>query len=254
MPDTSSLVNALTAQMADVLGAMTGVATRAMPAVGASEVDWHVPVLVSGTATGTVSLGLSADGARHLVGAILGDAATVVDADITDTLRELLGQAAAAHVHGAGHGVLLDVGTAERSASAAPTDARQFDLMIGAAPPLRLVAWGRISSTRTERPRTPPALPAAGGGGTAPRNLDVVLDIELPISVRFGETQMTLDALARLGPGSMIDLERAPDDPVDVLVNGRLVARGQVVVVSGCYGVRINEVVSPADRLRSIAL
>ena len=52
----------------------------------------------------------------------------------------------------------------------------------------------------------------------------------------------------------MIDLARSPDDPVDLLVNGRLVARGQVVVVSGCYGVRVSEVVSPADRLRSLEL
>ena len=81
-----------------------------------------------------------------------------------------------------------------------------------------------------------------------------MLDIELPITVRFGETQMTLESLARLGPGSMIDLDRSPDDPVDLLVNGRLVARGQVVVVSGCYGIRVNEVVSPADRLRSLEL
>jgi flagellar motor switch protein FliN/FliY len=52
----------------------------------------------------------------------------------------------------------------------------------------------------------------------------------------------------------MIDLARSPDDPVDLLVNGHLVARGQVVVVAGCYGVRVNEVVSPADRLRSLEM
>jgi flagellar motor switch protein FliN/FliY len=64
---------------------------------------------------------------------------------------------------------------------------------------------------------------------------------------------MTLDALTRLGPGSVIDLGRSPDDPVDVLVNGRVVARGEVVVVAGSYGVRITEVVSAADRLRTMS-
>jgi flagellar motor switch protein FliN/FliY len=63
---------------------------------------------------------------------------------------------------------------------------------------------------------------------------------------------MSLDDLTKLGPGSMIDLGRSPDDPVDVLVNGRLVARGEVVVVAGNYGVRVLEVMSAPDRVRSL--
>jgi len=92
------------------------------------------------------------------------------------------------------------------------------------------------------------ATPGAGWSG----NLDVILDIDLPLSVRFGTTDLTMDALTRLGPGALIDLGRTPDEPVDLLVNGRLVARGEVVVVSGNYGVRVLEVVSAADRLRSM--
>ena len=83
-------------------------------------------------------------------------------------------------------------------------------------------------------------------------NLDVILDIDMPLSVRFGEAVLSLDLLTRLGPGSLIELSRQPDDPVDVLINGRLVARGEVVVVSGNYGVRVTEVVSAAERLRSM--
>jgi flagellar motor switch protein FliN/FliY len=85
-----------------------------------------------------------------------------------------------------------------------------------------------------------------------PPNLDVILDIELPMAVRLGSTEMTLDELTRLGPGSMIDLGRSPEEPVDILVNGHTVARGDVVVVGGNYGVRIREVVSAADRIRSL--
>lgn len=92
------------------------------------------------------------------------------------------------------------------------------------------------------------------GQPSYPANLDVILDIDLPLAVRFGETEMTLDALTRLGPGSIIDLARAPDEPVDVLVNGRLVARGEVVIVGGSYGVRVTEVMSAADRLRSMGV
>jgi flagellar motor switch protein FliN len=71
----------------------------------------------------------------------------------------------------------------------------------------------------------------------------VLLDIDLPLVVRFGCTDLPLKSLSRLGPGSVIDLSRAPDDPVEVLVGGRVVARGEVVVVSGSYGIRIVDIV-----------
>ena len=79
-------------------------------------------------------------------------------------------------------------------------------------------------------------------------NLGLILDIDLPLAVRLGATEMTLDALTRLSPGSVIDLLRAPDEAVDVLVNGKLVARGEVVVVGGNYGVRITDIMSEAER------
>ena len=64
---------------------------------------------------------------------------------------------------------------------------------------------------------------------------------------------MTLQALTKLGPGTTLDLERSPDDPVDVMVNNTVIARGEVVVVAGNYGVRVTEVVSASDRIRSMA-
>ncbi|BCS33524.1 hypothetical protein TBR22_A27510 [Luteitalea sp. TBR-22] len=266
MGDTKSLLDALATNLGESLGAMTGTAVRTMPTVGGATVDWQVPVQVGGSAVGTVWVGLSQDGATQLVAAILGDPSLVTDADIVDTLKELLGQAAGAHVHGEGKGLTLTVDAPGPGATPLMPDAQYYDLMVGAADPIRLVAWGRTIAGLAPEPARPaaaamPAPPAAppapvpvAAAMPPPRNLDVVLDIELPITVRFGETQMTLENLARLGPGSMIDLARSPDDPVDLLVNGHLVARGQVVVVSGCYGVRVNEVVSPADRLRSLQM
>jgi flagellar motor switch protein FliN len=70
--------------------------------------------------------------------------------------------------------------------------------------------------------------------------------------VRFGCTDMPLRSLARLGPESLIDLGRSPDDPVEMLVGNRVVARGEVVVVAGSYGVRILDVVSPRDRIKTL--
>lgn len=260
MGDTKSLLDALASNLGESLGAMTGTAVRTMPTVGEATVDWQVPVQVGGSAVGTVWLGMSQDGATHLVAAILGDPSLVTEADIVDTLKELLGQAAGAHVHGEGKGLNLTVESPVPGAAPMLPDAQYYDLMVGTNEPIRLVGWGRtITGLTPEPPRAaapaPPAPPAVlPPAALPPRNLDVVLDIELPITVRFGETQMSLENLARLGPGSMIDLARSPDDPVDLLVNGHLVARGQVVVVAGCYGVRVNEVVSPADRLRSLQM
>jgi len=82
--------------------------------------------------------------------------------------------------------------------------------------------------------------------------LDVILDIDLPVVVRFGRTELPLRVVTRLGPGSVIDLGRSPDDPVELLVSDRVVARGEVVVVGGNYGIRIVDVVSPSERMRSL--
>ncbi|MEW5981052.1 MAG: FliM/FliN family flagellar motor switch protein [Acidobacteriota bacterium] len=94
--------------------------------------------------------------------------------------------------------------------------------------------------------------PARSGAGQLPPNLDLVLDIELPVWARFGQTEMTLAQLAKLGPGTSIDLDRSPEDPVELLVNDTVVARGDVVVASGHYGIRVTEVVGRADRMRSL--
>lgn len=73
-------------------------------------------------------------------------------------------------------------------------------------------------------------------------NLDVLKDIELPVSLRFGRTRMTLQELVRLGTGSVIPLDGSAGDPVELLVNGRVVARGEAVIVQNSYGIRISEI------------
>lgn len=106
-------------------------------------------------------------------------------------------------------------------------------------------------------PKAPPMPPPSPGNRTVATalespNLDVVLDIELPLVVRFGRTVMTLKALSALGPGSIVDMGRSPDDPVELLVSERVIARGEVVIVGGNYGIRITDLVSAAERIRAL--
>lgn len=86
----------------------------------------------------------------------------------------------------------------------------------------------------------------------APRNIERLLDVELDVIVRFGITNVPLRDVVRMGVGTMIELNRAVDEPVELLVNGRPLARGEVVVVDGYYGVRITEIGPAVERAASI--
>jgi flagellar motor switch protein FliN/FliY len=88
--------------------------------------------------------------------------------------------------------------------------------------------------------------------GRVPNNLDLLLEVELPVSVSFGKTELALRDILKLTTGSILELDRTASAPVDILVNERLIARGDVVVVEGNYGVRIREIVSRQDRMRSL--
>ena len=87
--------------------------------------------------------------------------------------------------------------------------------------------------------------------GEAP-NIDRILDVEVPVVVRFGQVEMSLGDAAQLSIGSVVELNRSPDEPVELLVNGRVFATGEVVVVDGNYAIRIEQILSPADRIRSL--
>jgi flagellar motor switch protein FliN len=83
-------------------------------------------------------------------------------------------------------------------------------------------------------------------------NIDLLLDVELPIIVSFGDASMPLKEVLKLGVGSVIELKKAVNDPVTLIVNGKPIAKGEVVMVEGNYGIRILEVESTADRIRSL--
>ncbi len=81
------------------------------------------------------------------------------------------------------------------------------------------------------------------------RRLDLLLDVPLDVSVELGRNRMTIQDLLALGPGSVIELDKVAGEPLDILVNDRLVARGEAVVVNDKFGVRITDIVSPQERI-----
>ena len=85
-------------------------------------------------------------------------------------------------------------------------------------------------------------------------NLEMLMDIELPLVIRFGQTQMALRDIARLTPGSVIGFERGADEPVELLVNGHVVALGEAITVKGSYGIRISKISSRRERLVTSSL
>ena len=97
------------------------------------------------------------------------------------------------------------------------------------------------------------AAPLAAGPAVDPGNLDLLLDIELQLVVRMGQTEMQMGELLKLTPGSILEMNRSADAPVELLVNGKLIARGEVVVVDGNFAFRITEIESKAARIRSLA-
>jgi flagellar motor switch protein FliN/FliY len=81
--------------------------------------------------------------------------------------------------------------------------------------------------------------------------LDLLLDVELPVSISFGKTQMPLQQVLRWTTGAIVELESTVNEAVEVVVNNCVIARGEVVVVDGNYGVKVQEIVSRAKRLET---
>jgi flagellar motor switch protein FliN len=82
--------------------------------------------------------------------------------------------------------------------------------------------------------------------------LDVILDVPVTLSLEVGRTRLPIRSLLQLNQGSVVELERAAGEPLDVFVNGTLVAHGEVVVVNEKFGIRLVDVVSPAERIRKL--
>jgi flagellar motor switch protein FliN len=84
------------------------------------------------------------------------------------------------------------------------------------------------------------------------KKLDLILDIPLKVSVELGRTRLMVNDLLQLGQGSVIELSKLAGDPLEVLVNDKLVARGEVVVVNEKFGIRLTDIVSPLERIEKL--
>ena len=92
-----------------------------------------------------------------------------------------------------------------------------------------------------------------GSTGASEVNLDLVLDIPVNVALRVGSTEISIRDLVRLVEGSVIALDRDASEPMDVLVNGTLIAHGEIVVVDDRFGVRLTDVVSPLERIEQLS-
>jgi flagellar motor switch protein FliN len=108
-------------------------------------------------------------------------------------------------------------------------------------------APGSVLSGESSRPFS------SGAGDAAMQDINMVLDIPVLLSVELGRTKVPIKHILQLGQGSVVELDALAGEPMDVLVNGYLIAQGEVVVVNDKFGIRLTDVVTPSERLRRVS-
>jgi len=191
----------------------------------------------------------------------------VGDADALNTYREILNQALSALGQSLTARLGREAVATQGSAIAAPPSGLDWApvgivFRSGALEPFHVAVSNKLvsllsgeESQALEAPSAGAAfeqgdlnLPAQVGGS---KTFDLLLDVALPVSISFGRTYLALKEVIKLTTGSIVELDRAVSEPVDVIVNNCVIARGEVVVVDGNYGVRIRQIASRYDRLRT---
>ncbi len=218
----------------------------------------------------TVFVGIEAEDERRLVEAASLLADTADDGgNIHTACREFLEQAASGLAQSFAGRFDRDVGLAGmgvgRPPAAAPTRCIEVHLpgdsqakeWIAVSPELvqaivslagRSREGGAESGQKPERAQ----LAAPQAGTPPPDSIDLLLDVELPVSASFGRAYLPLGDVLKLTSGSIVELNRSVSEPVEIIVNNCVIARGEVVVVEGNYGVRITEIISRRERLRTL--
>ncbi|MEW5919720.1 MAG: flagellar motor switch protein FliN [Bacillota bacterium] len=111
---------------------------------------------------------------------------------------------------------------------------------------------GKSTPPSTGEEITEPEQQPAAAVGEKTRNLDLILDFPLVLSVRLGEVMKNLEEVRQISPGTVIELNRMISDPVDVFVNGKLIARGEVIVVEENFGIKITHIYNPLERVKRL--
>ncbi|RUL76205.1 flagellar motor switch protein FliN [Dyella choica] len=109
---------------------------------------------------------------------------------------------------------------------------------------------GPNGATHSGEPHT--EFDALSGGDKADVSLDMILDVPVTLAMEVGRTRISIRNLLQLNQGSVVELDRAAGEPLDVFVNGTLVAHGEVVVINEKFGIRLTDVISPAERVRKL--
>jgi flagellar motor switch protein FliN/FliY len=115
----------------------------------------------------------------------------------------------------------------------------------------------QVTSESADAQAAQPAniFPSFGGSGNASgmlNELDMILDIPVQIAVELGRTKITIKNLLQLAHGSVVELDAMAGEPMDVLVNGTLIAQGEVVVVNDKFGIRLTDIITPSERMRKL--
>jgi flagellar motor switch protein FliN len=268
---TASLSQEIFAALVEELGIVVG-ATIDAPAtvsagVPATGRQWVADVSAKGEFNGSITVVLDHEGVIAITRLMTGIEGDIPDEALLDTIREVLAQAVSAlSLKPVARGAKLSVVDVTPGEGRLPEGEWNAHAIASEkmSAPLSVTTWGNLAvgnapaakpatgPKAVARPTSAPAKVADAPEEKFDDRIDVILDIDLPLVVRFGRTELPLKTLTRLGPGSVIDLGRSPDDPVEVLVSNRVVARGEVVIVGGSYGIRILDVVSQRERVHSM--
>lgn len=143
-------------------------------------------------------------------------------------------------------GKTANAGTPAGSRAANPAEAS------APAPAASSADAATVTSSAGRMPASAPLTPVPEVSGPPPANLDLLLDVELKASLRFGQREMMLREILGLRPGSVVELDKQLQEPAELLVAGRVVAWGDVVIVDGNYGLRIKDIAQPHQRLASV--
>ena len=112
--------------------------------------------------------------------------------------------------------------------------------------------WGAALAEQAAQPAPMPVFDASTAGLAAANNLDMILDIPVSLTVELGRTKIAIRNLLQLAQGSVVELDGLAGEPMSVLVNGTLVAQGEVVVVNDKFGIRLTDIITPSERIRKL--
>jgi flagellar motor switch protein FliN len=223
---------------------------------------WEQPLNLSPDARiwiGASSQSWQEIGNRVLRGAGVDDA---TPEDIRSTYLEIVNQSLSGVASAASTRARKEIACGEGRAAPPPASyqgaAYSFEVTLGEQALTVLAVFTFALANLADTVAQPAAKPAAGdralpaAAAAVPGSIDLLLDVELPVSVSFGRAQLMLKDVIKLTTGSIVELNRSLAEPVEVIVNNCVIARGEVVVIEGNYGIRIKQVISRQERLRTL--